>query len=100
MIVREEEPDAGQVAVERGATIGYFSQDVGEMKGMSVVDATLEGAGAVAEVGKKLRELEPKLADPDVEDYDRVLEEFGEAQARYEELGGYSLDAKTREILA
>ena len=33
MIVDEEQPDSGQVAVERGVTVGYFSQDVGEMSG-------------------------------------------------------------------
>ena len=100
MIVREEEPDAGQVAIEKGTTIGYFSQDVGEMSGMSVVEATLAGAGKVSEVGHRLHELEHLLGDPDVDDYDRILEEFGEVQARFEELGGYALDARAREILA
>ena len=33
MITGEEAPDEGQVAVDRGVTIGYFSQDVGEMSG-------------------------------------------------------------------
>ena len=33
MIMREESPDDGQVSIERGMTIGYFSQDVGEMAG-------------------------------------------------------------------
>ena len=28
LVTREEEPDAGQVSVDRGMTIGYFSQDV------------------------------------------------------------------------
>src|SRR6267154_3958622 len=31
MITGEEQPDEGQVAVDRGVTVGYFSQDVGEM---------------------------------------------------------------------
>ena len=31
MIAGEELPDEGQVAVDRGISIGYFSQDVGEM---------------------------------------------------------------------
>jgi len=31
MITGQEQPDEGQVAVDRGVTIGYFSQDVGEM---------------------------------------------------------------------
>ncbi len=101
LIMKEEQPDSGQVAVERGTTIGYFSQDVGDMKGMSVVAATLDGAGPVSEVATRLRALEEELADPDLGDrMEKVVEEFGEAQARFEELGGYALDAKAREILA
>jgi len=101
MIVREEQPDTGQVTVERGTTIGYFSQDVGEMSDMSVVAATLDGAGPVSHAGARLRDLETKLASPEFADQmDRLVEEFGEAQARFEELGGYALDAKAREILA
>ena len=34
LIAGGEPPDEGQVAVERGVTIGYFSQDVGEMSGL------------------------------------------------------------------
>ena len=54
MLTGEEEPDDGQVAVDRGVTVGYFSQDVGEMKGMSVLEATLDGAGPVAAAAHEL----------------------------------------------
>jgi ATPase subunit of ABC transporter with duplicated ATPase domains len=101
MIVGEEEPDGGHVIVDRGTTLGYFSQDIGEMKGETVVGATLAGAGDVSEAGAKLKELEAQLSDPDLGDkMDRVIEEYGEAQARFEQLGGYALDARAREILA
>jgi ATPase subunit of ABC transporter with duplicated ATPase domains len=101
LIVKEEQPDGGQVAVDRGTTIGYFSQDVGDMQGMSVVAATLAGAGEVASVASRLKLLEHKLADPaHAGELERLITEFGEAQARFEELGGYALDARAREILA
>jgi ATPase subunit of ABC transporter with duplicated ATPase domains len=101
MIMKDEEPDSGQVSVERGTTIGYFSQDVGEMSGMSVVAATLDGAGPVAEAGSRMRLFEQKLeAMGPEDDMDKIVHDFGEAQARFEELGGYALDAKAREILA
>jgi len=101
MIVKEEAPDGGSVAIDRGTTIGYFSQDVGEMHGKSVVAATLDGAGAVSEAGARLHTLEHELADPAFADQmERLIEEFGEAQARFEELGGYALEARAREILA
>jgi ATPase subunit of ABC transporter with duplicated ATPase domains len=101
LIVREETPDGGQVAIDRGTSIGYFSQDVGDMRGETVVEATLGGAGPVAEVARRLKELEAKLADPAHADtISETIEEFGEVQARFEELGGYALDARAREILA
>ena len=101
MIVREEEPDAGQVIVDRGTSVGYFSQDVGEMKGQTVIAATLAGAGAVSEVAERLRTIEHSLSDPAAaETTARLLEEFGQVQSRFEELGGYALDAQAREILA
>jgi ATPase subunit of ABC transporter with duplicated ATPase domains len=101
MIMREEQPDTGQVAIDRGVTIGYFSQDVGEMSGKTVVAETMDGAGAVSEVAAELRAVEQALADPDKQDeMEELLERFGEAQARFEELGGYALEARAREILA
>ncbi len=100
MIVREEPPDGGQVSVDRGTTIGYFSQDVGDMRGQSVIAATLAGAGPVSEVAARLKVLEAEFANPNLASMDRLLEEFGEVQSRFEELGGYALDARAREILA
>ncbi len=101
MIMKEEAPDEGQIAVDKGITIGYFSQDTGEMKGMSVVAATLDGAGPVSEAAAELAHLEVAMADPaQLDDMEALVERYGHAQARFDELGGYALDAKAREILA
>jgi len=101
LIISEEEPDDGRVLTDRGVTIGYFSQDVGEMKGQSVVEATLDGAGPVSAAAARLRELEVKLADPaHADEMEQLIEEFGEAQTEFEKYGGYALDARAREILA
>jgi ATPase subunit of ABC transporter with duplicated ATPase domains len=101
LITGEEEPDDGQVAVDRGVSIGYFSQDAAELKGQSVVEATLDGAGPVSAAARELHELEHGLADPARQgELERLVERYGEAQARFEELGGYSLEARAREVLA
>src|SRR3954451_10159574 len=50
MITGEEQPDEGQVSLDRGVTIGYFSQDVGEMSGRSTVTEVMTGAGPVSAV--------------------------------------------------
>ena len=101
MINKEEQPDEGQVSVDRGVTIGYFSQDVGEMAGRSAVAEVMEGAGPVSAVAAELRELEAAMVDPDkADELDRIIERYGEVQARYEELDGYSLEGRAREVLA
>ncbi len=101
MIVREEPPDGGQIAVDRGVVVGYFSQDAGEMRGRSVLDETMAGAGAVSEAAQEMHALEHALADPArADELDVLVERFGHAQARFEELDGYALDARAREILA
>jgi len=101
MLVKEEEPDGGNVVVDRGVTIGYFSQDVGDMRGQSVLDATLGGAGEVSEIGHELHELEHVMADPArADELETSIERFGVVQARFDELGGYALESRAREILA
>lgn len=101
MITGEELPDEGQVAAEKNITIGYFNQDVGEMAGRSAVAEAMEGAGPVSVIAAELRELEARMVDPDqLDQMDEIIERYGEVQARYEELDGYSLEGRAREVLA
>ena len=101
MITGQEEPDEGQVAVDRGVTIGYFSQDVGEMAGRSAVAEVMDGAGPVSTVAAELKELETAMGDPDhADDMDAIVARYGEVQARFEELDGYALEGRAREVLA
>ncbi|OCC04620.1 glycosyl transferase family 1 [Labrys sp. WJW] len=101
MMTSEEEPDEGRVSVDRGVTIGYFNQDVGEMAGHSAVAEVMNGAGPVSEVAAELKELEAAMADPDQADnMDAIIERYGEVQGRFEELGGYALEGRAREVLA
>jgi ATPase subunit of ABC transporter with duplicated ATPase domains len=101
LITREESPDDGQVSVDRGLTIGYFSQDVGEMAGRSAVAEVMDGAGPVAAVAAELKELEHALADPDrADEMEDIIAQYGEVQHRFEELDGYALEGRAREVLA
>src|SRR6478609_4039176 len=78
MITGQEQPDEGQVAVDRGVTIGYFSQDAGELK-----------------------QLEADMGDPDrADEMESIIARYGEVQARFEELDGYALEGRAREVLA
>jgi ATPase subunit of ABC transporter with duplicated ATPase domains len=100
MIMGQDEPDGGQILADRGVSIGFFSQDVGEMAGRSAVAEVMDGAGPVSAVAAELATLEAAMADPDQADrLDAIIERFGDVQARFEELGGYALEGRAREVL-
>ncbi len=101
LITGQEQPDEGQVSTDRGITIGYFSQDVGEMSGRSAVAEVMDGAGPVSAVAAELAELEAAMADPQRDsEMDDIIARYGEVQGRFEELGGYALEGRAREVLA
>ena len=100
MITGEDQPDEGQISTDRGITIGYFSQDVGEMAGRSTVAQVMDGAGPVSAVAAELKDLEAALADPNrADDMEALVERFGVVQGRFEELDGYALEGRAREVL-
>jgi len=101
MITGTDDPDEGRVSVDRGISIGYFSQDVGEMRGRSAVSEVMDSAGPVSSVAAELKELEAAMGDPDRADaLDELIERYGEVQAQFDELGGYALESRAREVLA
>ncbi|RKG67939.1 ABC transporter ATP-binding protein [Corallococcus sp. CA054B] len=101
MMTGQEYPDEGQVSIDRGVTIGYFSQDVGEMDGRSAVSEVMDGAGPVSTVAAEMKHLEAAMGDPDQADnMEKLVERYGVVQGRFEELGGYALEGRAREILA
>ncbi|MFH1809978.1 MAG: ABC-F family ATP-binding cassette domain-containing protein [Pseudomonadota bacterium] len=101
LLTQEEEPDEGQVSIDRGVRLGHFSQDVGEMSGVTAVTETMNGVGPVSEIAAELHQVEHALADPTREhEMDALLERLGQLQSEFEHLGGYELEARAREILA
>jgi ATPase subunit of ABC transporter with duplicated ATPase domains len=100
LIVGDEKPDDGEVALPRRISIGYFRQDMGEMKGRNVLDEAIAGSGEVGALHAELEKLNADLADPDkADDMDRILARYGEVQAKFQDLGGYELEAKAKEVL-
>ena len=101
LITGRDVPDEGNVLVDRGMTIGYFSQDVGDMAGRSAVAEVMNGAGPVSAIAAELAHLEVAMADPaKLDELDDIIVRYGEVQGRFEELGGYALEGQAREILA
>jgi ATPase subunit of ABC transporter with duplicated ATPase domains len=103
MIAGQDKPDDGQVTIDPGMTIGYFSQDVGEMSGQSAVMAVMDGVGPASALAAEMAQLEAAMVDPDqIDNMDALVTRYGEVQGRFEELDGYALSGgwKMRVALA
>jgi len=96
MLAGEEDADDGAIERPRRLSLGFFRQDVGELRGRSILAETCAGAGEVAELAAELAALTERL---EAGELDGVVERFGEVQARYQDLGGYELEARAQAIL-
>ena len=63
IITREEGIDSGDVNIEGRLVVGYFSQDVGEMRGRSALEEVNAGAGKVSKLAHEIAMIEKKLQD-------------------------------------
>jgi ATP-binding cassette, subfamily F, member 3 len=100
IITGDEGIDGGMVSKSDRTVIGYFSQNIEDMRGRSALEEVKATSGKVAVIQRQLAALEQKLSEPlDDEVMTKVLEEYGELQAEFERLGGYDLESRAAEIL-
>jgi len=101
LIAGQEKPDQGTVSIDPGITLGYFSQEVGEMGGRTVLEEVLAGAGRVSEVAQTLSDLEYRMAHPDKgkEFSDQDMNWYGELQEEFMALEGYELENRAQTIV-
>jgi len=104
LIVGEEVIDSGAINIADKLVIGYFSQDVGEMKNRTALEEVKAGAGKVSELAQKLELYEKQLEDSAVHPISddamaALLEKYGETQLEFEQRGGYDLDSRAKAIL-
>jgi ATP-binding cassette subfamily F protein 3 len=101
LITGEEEPDKGDISCSKKTVIGYFSQDVGEMSGRSVLEEVMSAAGEIVELGQQMREMEAQMSEPMEDDaLADLLEKYGTITEIFEHRGGYDLDSRAKAILS
>jgi ATP-binding cassette subfamily F protein 3 len=100
LIAGEERPDEGTITCPDKLRVGYFSQNIEEMKGRTVLDEVKSAIPSYLQTKTQLSELEAKLSEEMSEaQMTKVLEKYGELQAKFEEIGGYDVDSRVAEIL-
>ncbi len=90
IILSEASPDTGSVNKDRRATMGYLPQETAQ----TGLQTALQLAMAVS---PEMERLQTILAQSDE---DIPTDEYHEALARFDELGGYAIEPRARRILA
>lgn len=100
LITGEEIPDSGETSLPKQTVIGYFSQDVGEMCGRSVLAETMSAAGQIVKLGEEIEAMALAMAEPmDDTAMAELLHRYGEAVELFEQRGGYDLEPRAQAVL-
>lgn len=100
IITGEEEPDSGDMTCAKRTTIGYFSQDVGDMSGRTALEEVMAGSAETMRLAGELKEMEAAMCEPQSDDeMASLLERYGVAQEEFEHRGGYDLDTRAQTVL-
>jgi ATP-binding cassette subfamily F protein 3 len=94
-------PDQGEIRLEKGIAIGYLRQETDTLRGRSLLEEVVSGAEEAARASSRMRALETELAATGPgEQHDRLLAEYGQLEARFSHLGGYTLESEAKRVLA
>src|SRR5437867_3738276 len=100
LLLKEEEPDRGQIIRASGLTIGHVSQHLDAEQGMTLFDYVETAFAEVLAIEQKMRAIEHDLSDMAREDHNRLLEKYSELQHDYEHANGYTLHAEVERVLS
>jgi ATP-binding cassette subfamily F protein 3 len=101
LLLKQEEPDHGQILRASGMTIGHVGQHLQAEPGMSLFDFVETAFENVLKIDRRMRAIEQDLADTTKSEaeHERLLEKYAELQHDYEHADGYTLHALVERVL-
>lgn len=102
IICGEMTPTSGHVVFPRHWRIGYLPQHGLHARGKPLMDEVLTAFAGVVTLHEQIRSVERQLAELSHESpqYEKRLDEYGALQHRFEDLGGFAVEAKAARILS
>ncbi len=104
IITGEEGIDQGAISKPDKLSIGYFSQNIEDMRGRSALEEVKAAHPELPKLQVEMKGLEAKLEDSAInpvtdDEMNEILERYGHVQAEFERLGGYDIENRAAEIL-
>src|SRR3954452_23561202 len=98
LLLKQEEPDHGQILRSSGLTTGHVGQHLDAEPGMTLFDYVETAFHEVLAIERKMRAIEHDLSDPS-KDHEKLLEKYSQLQHDYEHADGYTLHAEVERVL-
>ena len=98
IMLGKESPDSGNVQVDKSTTIGYLTQDIVAGTGRSILEEVLVAYPEVRELEGQILALSEAIS----KDHGNMnlVNKLGDAQHRFEALGGWNLEDRAKKILS
>lgn len=100
IIAGEDTPTSGEVHHARGLSIGYLPQESVLESHRTLWEECLLPFADIRAQEKKLKSLEEAMSSADPGAMDELLDQYGALQAKFEHAGGYTYEAKIRQVLS
>ena len=98
IIAGEEKPDGGEIVIKRGLKMAYLPQEATFESDKTLYNEMLAVFDEVREMQAEIARLEQAMTQPG-DDFDDLLERYGELTHRFELTGGYDYETRIKQIL-
>jgi len=103
IIAGEMSYDSGEIHKAKETRLGYLAQNSGLQSDRTIIDEMLLVFAHLLEVEKELRELEQKIADPELHNdekrYEDTLERYANLSDWYKNNGGFEINTRINSVL-
>ncbi|MQS75776.1 ABC-F family ATP-binding cassette domain-containing protein [Companilactobacillus halodurans] len=99
IISDQESYNSGNIALKKDTNIGYLAQDSGLNSDSEIFSEMEHVFDYLKKQEKEMHQLEEKLADPTVADYDQILKEYDRLQTTFRQENGYGYQSEIRSVL-
>ena len=102
ILSREQEPDSGQIAMDKEVSIGFLKQDIDFVQGRTVLDESYEAFEEIRDMERKIAKINQQLAertDYESQAYNKLIEDLSDFTQHYEIIGGYNYQGETEKVL-
>ncbi|QJX45468.1 ABC-F family ATP-binding cassette domain-containing protein [Hymenobacter taeanensis] len=97
ILVGEYKPDGGSISMSKDVSLGFLNQDLLSYDSHEpILIVAMQAFGEALDIQKKIDEV---LLEFETNYTDDLVEKLADLQERFEALGGYTMQARTEEIL-